>query len=346
MLTPVLILLGLVLVLAAAVALTRQPAEPEMFPADRDPYEQWAESTVDVDAWGPLPDRTRKDVVVGRPEAGEPAPAPTPTFTPTPMFTPTPTPAWEPLPAAPTAPAAAASGDDATSSDPGTPAPDEDAPAPTGDDAPGDAGREDPAPDPDRTAAPRTVPPSSRPAPAPQLPLPRTPPSAPAPRHPSTPGGRPGYPSPSRPPAESTPPGAAPRRVPAQRSPSARRPPCPRPTLVPHGRSSPAGPPPAPGGVSFHLAVATRSRCQPPPPWVVWEALVRPTLVVWSSIWAARPDDMIRNDGVGQPSVGSQVAAVRFRVEGPSGSSSGRLPRVTARSAIRQPRGVRTTVSW
>ncbi|WP_261576503.1 hypothetical protein, partial [Frankia gtarii] len=84
-----LILLGLVLVLTAAVALTRQPAEPEMFPTDRDPYEQWAASTVDADAWGSLPDRTRKDVGAGRPEADagrpkadEPAPAPTPTFTP------------------------------------------------------------------------------------------------------------------------------------------------------------------------------------------------------------------------------------------------------------------------
>jgi hypothetical protein len=69
-------------------------------------------------------------------------------------------------------------------------------------------------------------------------------------------------------------------------------------------------------------AIATRRRSQPPPSWVVWEALMkpnrdpqrqwltlrrgevaprvmestRPGLVVWSSIWAAHPDDLIRFD--------------------------------------------------
>jgi hypothetical protein len=69
-------------------------------------------------------------------------------------------------------------------------------------------------------------------------------------------------------------------------------------------------------------AIATRRRGQPPPPRVVWEALTapnrdprrqwltlrptevvprlvesaRPVLVVWSSIWTARPDDLIRFD--------------------------------------------------
>lgn len=69
-------------------------------------------------------------------------------------------------------------------------------------------------------------------------------------------------------------------------------------------------------------AVATRQRSQPPPPWVVFEDLAdpgrvsgrpwlhllddetpprvlvtqRPTLVVWSSIWAKRPDATIQFD--------------------------------------------------
>ncbi|EIV91020.1 hypothetical protein FraQA3DRAFT_0437, partial [Frankia sp. QA3] len=85
MLTPVLILGGLVLVLVAAVALTRHTPEAETFPPDRDPYEQWAASTVDADAWGALADRTRKDAGAVRPDADEPAPAPTPTFTPIPQ---------------------------------------------------------------------------------------------------------------------------------------------------------------------------------------------------------------------------------------------------------------------
>lgn len=70
-------------------------------------------------------------------------------------------------------------------------------------------------------------------------------------------------------------------------------------------------------------AVATRQRTQPPPPWVVFEDLAdpgrasqrpwlhllddetpprilatqRPTLVVWSSIWAKRPDANIHLTG-------------------------------------------------
>jgi hypothetical protein len=70
------------------------------------------------------------------------------------------------------------------------------------------------------------------------------------------------------------------------------------------------------------IELASRKRGQDPPPWVVWEALtvpnrdpirrwlelvdgevaprilgaVEPTLVVWSSLWADRPNDQIRFD--------------------------------------------------
>ncbi|MCK9877405.1 hypothetical protein MXD61_18660 [Frankia sp. AgPm24] len=70
------------------------------------------------------------------------------------------------------------------------------------------------------------------------------------------------------------------------------------------------------------FVIARRRKAQPPPPWVVWEALTEPnrdparpwleprmgetvprvlearhpTLVVWSSLWLAHPDDQIRFD--------------------------------------------------